>query len=426
MKRQYRQVLPFLTAAALASFSPMQALAENPQFAHDEATWARLQDNTMEYDELSLLVEEYNPNYQNEQASYNDTKNDDDAAEIRKDAKNSADDMYDSAEDLRDQAEDLSDQADDLSDQAEAAREAGNVALAAQLQAGAASYMAGYAPLMSAAAMTQNSALKSDISADSSYVDSDMRKIQHIKNQKGIVVSTQNLFNSYNQLRVNADLIQKNVEVMEAVANATQTQASIGMATQADVLKAQKNLQSIKSTQTETLSSLETLRQNLCMMTGWSYNAQPEIKEVPQADLAAIDQINLEGDRQKALENNYDLQYSKRALNNMQENSTDKKNQERTVKNLEQSISASMTNLYNDIQQKKIAWQLAQAELATEQQSMSAVETKRGLGMVSDLEYLQAQSSFLGKQIAERTANMALFQAVETYNWAVNGYLSQK
>lgn len=426
MKRQYKQVLPFLTAAALASFSPMQALAENPQFAHDEATWARLQDNTMEYDELSLLVEEYNPNYQNEQASYNDTKNDDDAAEIRKDAKNSADDMYDSAEDLRDQAEDLSDQADDLSDQAEAAREAGNVALAAQLQAGAASYMAGYAPLMSAAAMTQNSALKSDISADSSYVDSDMRKIKHIKNQKGIVVSTQNLFNSYNQLRINADLIQKNVEVMEAAANAAQTQASIGMATQADVLKAQKNLQSIKSTQTETLSSLETLRQNLCMMTGWSYNAQPEIKEVPQADLAAIDQINLEADRQKALENNYDLQYSKRALNNMQENSTDKKNQERTVKNLEQSISASMTNLYNDIQQKKIAWQLAQAELATEQQSMSAVETKRGLGMVSDLEYLQAQSSFLGKQIAERTANMALFQAVETYNWAVNGYLSQK
>lgn len=425
MKRQYRQVLPLLTAAALASFSPVQALAANPQFAHDEATWGRLQDNTMEYDELSLLVEEYNPNYQNEQASYNDTKNDDDAAEIRRDAKNSAAELYDSADDLRSQAEDLSDQAADLSDQAEAAREAGNAALAAQLQAGAASYMAGYAPLMSAVAMTQNSALKSDISADSSFVDSDMRKIQHIKNQKGIIVSVQNLFNSYNQLRANADLIQKNVEVMEAAANAVQTQASIGMATQADVLKSQKNLQSIKATQTETLASLETLRQNLCMMTGWSYDAQPEIKEVPQADLASVDQLNLEADRQKALENNYDLQYSRRALNNMQENSTDKKNQERTVKNLEQSISASMTNLYSDIQQKKIAWQLAQAELATEQQSMSATETKRSLGMVSSLEYLQAQSSFLGKQIAERTANMSLFQAIEAYNWAVNGYLSQ-
>lgn len=424
MIRQYKKVLPLLTAAALMAMSPMQVMAENPQFAHDEATWAKLRDNTMEYDELALLVEEYNPNYQNEQASYNDTKNDDNANEIRWDAQASAQDMYASADELRDQAEDLSSMAEALSSQAEEARRAGNAALAAQLQAGAASYMAGYAPLMSAAAMTQNSALKSDISADSSYVDSDMRKIKHIKNQRGIIVSTQNLFNSYNQLRVNADLIQKNVEVMEAVLGATQTQASIGMATQSDVLKAQKNLQSIKSTQTETLASLETLRQNLCMMTGWSYDAQPEIKEVPQADLSYIDQINLEEDRKKALENNYDLQYSRKALANMQENSVDKKNQERVVKNQEQSVSASMTTLYNDIQQKKIAWQLAQAELDIETQNMSKVETKKGLGMVSNLEYLQAQSAYLGKQIAEKAANMSLFSAIETYQWAVNGYLN--
>lgn len=424
MIRQYKKVLPLLTAAALMAMSPMQVMAENPQFAHDEATWAKLRDNTMEYDELALLVEEYNPNYQNEQASYNDTKNDDNANEIRWDAQASAQDMYASADELRDQAEDLSSMAEALSSQAEEARRAGNAALAAQLQAGAASYMAGYAPLMSAAAMTQNSALKSDISADSSYVDSDMRKIKHIKNQRGIIVSTQNLFNSYNQLRVNADLIQKNVEVMEAVLGATQTQASIGMATQSDVLKAQKNLQSIKSTQTETLASLETLRQNLCMMTGWSYDAQPEIKEVPQADLSYLDQINLEEDRKKALENNYDLQYSRKALANMQENSVDKKNQERVVKNQEQSVSASMTTLYNDIQQKKIAWQLAQAELDIETQNMSKVETKKGLGMVSNLEYLQAQSAYLGKQIAEKAANMSLFSAIETYQWAVNGYLN--
>ena len=56
MNRQYRRVLPLLTAAALA-VTPMEALAENPQFAHDEATWERLKDNVMEYDELSLLVE---------------------------------------------------------------------------------------------------------------------------------------------------------------------------------------------------------------------------------------------------------------------------------------------------------------------------------------------------------------------------------
>lgn len=423
MNRQYRRVLPLLTAAALAA-TPMEALAENPQFAHDEATWERLKDNVMEYDELSLLVEEYNPNYQNEQASYNDTKNDDDAAQIRRDAKDSAQDMYDSAEDLKEQAEDLSSMADDLSDQAQAALDAGNPALAAQLQAGAASYMAGYAPLMSAAAMTQNSALKSDISADSSYVDSDMRKIQHVKNQKGIIVSTQNLFNSYNQLRANAALIQKNVEVMEAALRATETQASIGMATQADVLKAQKNLQSIQSTQTETLASLETLRQNLCMMTGWSYDAQPEIREVPHANGDAIAQINLEADTQTALANNYDLQYSRRALGNMQENSTDRKNQERTVKNLEQTVSATMTNLYNDIRQEADCLAVSSGRACHRGADHVCPGNKEELRMACDIEYLQEQSTYLSKQVAEQTADMALFQAIETYQWAVNGYMN--
>ena len=55
---------------------------------------------------------------------------------------------------------------------------------------------------------------------------------------------------------------------------------------------------------------------------------------------------------------------------------------------------------------------------------MSAMETKRSLGMASDIEYLQEQSTYLSKQVAEQTADMALFQAIETYQWAVNGYMN--
>ena len=44
--------------------------------------------------------------------------------------------------------------------------------------------------------------------------------------------------------------------------------------------------------------------------------------------------------------------------------------------------------------------------------------------MASDIEYLQEQSTYLSKQVAEQTADMALFQAVETYQWAVNGYMN--
>jgi len=41
-------VLSILTAAAMTVTSPLQVMAENPEFAHDEATWARLRDNVME------------------------------------------------------------------------------------------------------------------------------------------------------------------------------------------------------------------------------------------------------------------------------------------------------------------------------------------------------------------------------------------
>ena len=81
-------------------------------------------------------------------------------------------------------------------------------------------------------------------------------------------------------------------------------------------------------------------------------------------------------DRQTALQNNYDLNYNKKILKNMTEGSTDKKNMERTIKNLEETVAASMVNLYNDILQKKTAFELAEAALATETTAMNAMERK--------------------------------------------------
>ena len=44
--------------------------------------------------------------------------------------------------------------------------------------------------------------------------------------------------------------------------------------------------------------------------------------------------------------------------------------------------------------------------------------------MASQLDYLQEQAAFLGKQIDRQTAEISLFQAMETYDWALKGMLS--
>ena len=57
MKRIRYRAAALVLSLACAAASPVTALAENPQFAHDEATWARLRDNVMEYDELQMLAD---------------------------------------------------------------------------------------------------------------------------------------------------------------------------------------------------------------------------------------------------------------------------------------------------------------------------------------------------------------------------------
>lgn len=407
MRKNHKKLLSLLTAAALAAMAPMQVLAENPEFAHDEATWAMLRDNVMEYGELQMLVEEYNTSYMNNQVAYKDNKSTDDAETIRQDALEDVDEMYSLADDARSLA-------DDYFSQAEGAKDAHTTA----------SLMAAYRATISSAVITESGALKAQMLADSSYEDSEMRKLQYLKNQTGLIVSTQSMFNSYNQLSNSLGVIQKNVDLLESVYNSTQTRASQGMATQADVLMARKNIQSLQSSYTQSLSSLASVKQKLCMMTGWQYDAQPEITGVPFADINRIAFMNPDVDKQTALDNNYDLKYNRRAYGNMRDNTTDKKNMERTIKNMEENIVAGIKNLYNDVLQKKTAYDLAEAELATETVKMNAMETKKRIGVASQLEYLQQQATFLGKQIDQQTANIALFQSMETYDWAVKGYMS--
>lgn len=419
--RHYKKLVSLLTAAALAAIAPMQVLAENPEFAHDEATWARLRDDVMEYDELQMLVEEYNASYMNNQVAYKDNKSTDDAENIRQDILDSVDDMYSQSSDLRDQADGMLSVAESLQGMS---KEQIDGVLDKQGIASVSSLMSAYTAMASGAAMMDNKALSQQMSADSSYVDSEMRKLQYLKNQTGLIVSAQSMFHSYNQLNNSMGVIEKNVEILEAVYNSTQTKASIGLATQADVLLAKKNIQSLQSSYTQSQSSLASVKQKLCMMTGWQYNAQPHITGVPTVDLNRITLMNPEVDKQAALENNYDLKYNRRAYSNMGDNTSDKKNMERTIKNMEENIVATTKNLYNDVLQKKTALELADVELATETTKMSAMETKKQIGMASQLEYLQQQANFLGKQIDQQTANVALSQSIETYDWAIKGYMS--
>ena len=371
-RRRKTALLSAAAAAVLVLQGSFAALAASPQFAYDADTWAKLQDNVMEYSELPYLVQEYNPTYLNNQTTYQagrDTKN---AKEVQDKQYNQANDLYDSADNLRDQADQIEDY------------------LAVPGMASA------YASLMSASVMVE---------------------------QNAVVVQVEAAFAAYNQVKKTIPLMEKSLELQELTLQMTQKRQQLGQATQIDVLNAQKSLQSLQSTLTQTKAGLQTQHQQLCVQTGWTYDAEPDIQDLPQADLGRIAAMNLAADTQTALQQNLSLQSNKRGYANMAEGSADKKNMDRTIKNQEQTIRSSMQTLYNDIMQKQTALQLADASLAAETQAMNAMQKKLELGMATQMEYKSEEVSVLEKQIDKETANMNLQQAIEMYEWALKGYM---
>ncbi|MCR5370812.1 MAG: TolC family protein [Clostridium sp.] len=406
-----------LSLVCLAA-SPMTALAEGPQFAHDEATWARLRDNVMEYDELQMLVEEYNPYYLNNQGTYQQGRSVKDKNEIRQTQYDNASDLADSAEDLRDTADTMKDALEMMSDMAVA------VTLDSATKKQISGMSSAYASLMAAAAMIEQSSVSTRQSADASYEDSETQKLAHQNTQTGLVVQTQGLFASYNLARKSLGTMQQNLALAEQSLAMTQRQQAVGLATATDVLKAQNSVQSLQSGITSTEANVENLRQQLCLATGWKYNDQPVIEDLPKANAAIIAGLNPDVDAQTAVDNNISLKINRRLLANMEEGSTEKRNMERTIANQEQNIRSSVRTMYNTVVMDNTALQAAQAALVTETKNMSIADTKMQLGMISSLEYLNAQSSLASRQIELETADMNLQQALESYQWAMNGYIA--
>ena len=88
-------------------------------------------------------------------------------------------------------------------------------------------------------------------------------------------------------------------------------------------------------------------------MTGWSYDAVPEIGVVPEPDLARISVMNLEADTEEALKRNYTLMDLRKGSGN-----TALEKQE--VSDAEGLVRTNMETLYQEVQKAKTAFDAAQ------------------------------------------------------------------
>ena len=379
--KKWKQISACCMAAVLAAAVPTgTAWAGSPEFARSAEEWAKLRDNVMEYDELAGLIHEYNVTVQNNQRDFNEKKN--------KTSDEIAQDYRDAADAIRSSMSGEDDAGSILSD-----------------------------------AMSEAQALTLEQQADDSVEDSEIFKMTYDQTEKTLVSNAQANMISYHQKVLDLELKQKNRELLAATYDSVALKMNNGMATQMDLLTARENLQNADAAILTAQSDLENTRQKLCVMLGWRYDASPEIMGIPSADLYRITAMDPSADKEKALENNYTLRINRKKLANSSSNSK-KESLQMTIDDNIQRIGASVDSAYKNVIQAQTAYQQASVALDAASKNMEAAERKMTIGTISRLDYLSQQYAYLQAQTAMKNADMDLFQAMESYDWNVNGLAS--
>lgn len=281
MKRYRNPVRLAAVSLAFALTGSLTALAlpeEGPNTEY-EAALARLQDNQLEYDELEELVKNYYGPIKSAYDMLTDTGDMELVAEL----------MYNAADDLKDQA-------DDLEDAIKAGQVAGGDMEDAVIGI-MTNKMTAKAYRKSADSMSRNI----DLSTRPSRLKSAQRGVNKI------VYSLQSAMNGYEQIMANRAVAAKGVEIAETARSIQQTMQAQGLAVDAGVLSAASTLSSSKAQLAALDTQAESIKKSLCSMTGWGAEGNPVIGPVPSADVAAIAEIDVNADKERAVNNNYDL-----------------------------------------------------------------------------------------------------------------------
>ena len=375
-----------LSAAILFSSAAFPAMAagpleDNADNKYDEATEARLKDNLLEYDEIPLLVHEYNVTL----------------LQTRDDLEKTRQDLLNNAEELQGYRRKMKTLKDDAKDE------------------GNAQDLVNYATqemILEQTAYGIESAGKNLVSRATA------RSLQ--QGEDTITQAAQSLMISYDTLRRQRDTLSKLQELYEKQYQLTVNKRNLGLATDTEVFKAQTNQLSALGNIQSIDGGLMKMKPSLCTLTGWPGDGEPEIGEVPTVDLSLIAGMNLEEDTRKAIGNNQTLI--------AQRNSEEGKTYDGTTARLayieegDQKMTIEMKRLYDDVSAKKAAYESAMAGYQSEEKSASGSDRMYQLGMMSEADYLGSRITYYQKKAAYESSDMALRLAIETYGWAVKGF----
>ena len=386
-------------AFLLAASAPFQAFAEeaNPDSSYS-VDQERLTDNQLDYDEIGARVKEY---YGPIKSAYNMVRGmTEDQGQIAVNERTMADDFISQARAAEDLAKDQTGMDQMI-----------NKATAKALRKTA----------------NQMRTMANNMDRSLSRKNSSEKQIDRQANS--LILNVEMMLNQYQQLQSQRTIAAKGVELATAAKQLQNTMQAQGMAVDADVLSAAASLSSGQSQLNTLDAGIEQICKMLCSFTGYDEASNPVFGEVPAADPSYIATVNVAEDKEKAVNNNYEL-ISLRGqtgggMTDLQirtsKTTTQIANKLRNVEYSEENVRSNIQALYDAMEEKNSSYSAAKTAYESGQISWQAAQVQKANGMLSNIQYMQQELAWLQAQSGYKCADLALQQAIQNYKWAVAG-----
>lgn len=383
-----------LTAAsavpAFAGYAPTGPGAEPEPEKYDAATLSKLQDNVLEYDELALRVREYNPNISEAWRKYGESK--EDYQNMLTELESTYDDSMDNIDAVLKPLK----QAEKLMPQLK-----GTVKQMSSLKSGYHSLVQGIRDTVT-------------------NWDTSKRNTSQIRQyEKQVISGAQSAMIGYNTIVDNKATLETMVDLYQKQCDMYQRMAALGLANQTDVVSAQTSLIGAKSQLASLQSQEDSVYRTLCLLLGYDPDSGVEIRNLPAFDMSRLDGMNLEADTKKAIGNNYTLIGQRTSAKG--ETNAQIAARLNTIEEGEQKLTIEMQRLYQDVLDKKAAYEAAMTGYEAAEKSNGAAQRQYQNGLLSEMQYVGTQISYNQKKAAKESAELDLWTAMNAYDWGIEG-----
>lgn len=371
------------SAAVQAAREPAEAGKSAAELnGYTEERWAALMDNRLEYDEIDELVHSFNPAIVSAWSGFTDN--------IRL-MQTIRDNLHARQRDMRQ----LKENAKAAGDQADY----GNYAMQEAILSATAKGIGASADKLSREVSASNRSLRVA--------------------ERQVSVAAKRLMISYNGLRTQRAIASESATLYRRLRDDAAQRLSLGLGTALDLSSAETALMRAESQLVSLDAGAAKLKKSLILLCGWKEDADPEIGETPAADAARLEGMDPETDLRAAIAKNGTLIDFRNASHVKSTTSWELRADSEEAMN--QNLLVNLREMQQDALAKQARLDAAQSGMQAAELSKDAAELQYRMGMLSVSAYLGALKQYQAARTELNTADSSFFEALELYDWALQG-----